>query len=55
MEKTMEALRHSQAKLAELQKTNKKLQEQTHADRKQIVKMKEELQALKAKVKELRS
>lgn len=50
MEKSMEAFRHSQAKMAELEKTNKKLQEQTHVDRKENVKLKEELQALKAKI-----
>ena len=37
----MEALRHSQAKVAELEKTNKKLYAQSHADRKGIIKLKE--------------
>ena len=41
MEKNMEALRHSQAKVAELEKTNKKLYAQSHADRKGIIKLKE--------------
>ena len=50
MEKSMEAFRHSQAKIAELEKTNKKLQEHAHVDRKENVKLKEGLQALKAKV-----
>ena len=54
MEKSMELFRHSQAKMAELEKTNKKLQEQTHVDRKESVKLKEELHALKAKVGVLR-
>ena len=50
MEKTMEALRHTQAKCSELEKGNKKLMEQTHADRKEITKLKEELHGSKAKV-----
>lgn len=50
MEKTMETLRHSQAKVTELEKTNKKLQKQTHADRKEIVRLKEELLSFKSKV-----
>ena len=41
MEKSMEALRHAQAKCAELEKTNKKLYSQTHADRKEIIKLRE--------------
>lgn len=41
MEKSMETLRHSQAKVAELEKTNKKLYSQTHDDRKEIIKLKE--------------
>ena len=50
MEKSMEAHRHAQAKIAELEKTNKKLQKQTHADRKEIIRLKEELQSFKTKV-----
>ena len=50
MEKSLDALRHSQAKCSELERTSKKLQEQTHADRKEIVRLKEELQAVKSKV-----
>jgi len=49
MEKTMEALRHSQAKCGELEKTNKKLHSQTHSDRKDIIKLKEENEVLKVK------
>lgn len=41
MEKSMEALRHAQAKCAELEKTNKKLYSQTHSDRKEIIKLRE--------------
>ncbi len=41
LEKSMEQLRHSQAKVAELEKTNKKLYSQTHSDRKEIIKLKE--------------
>ena len=41
LEKTMEALRQSQAKAAELEKTNKKLYAQTHTDRKEIIKLRE--------------
>ena len=37
----MEALRHAQAKCAELEKTNKKLYSQTHSDRKEIIKLRE--------------
>lgn len=43
MEKNMEALRHSQAKVTELEKTNKKLYSQSHMDRKGIIKLKEVL------------
>ena len=50
MEKTMEALRHTQARCSEQEKINKKLTEQTHAHMKEIVKLKEELQSNKAKV-----
>ncbi len=50
MEQTMEALRHSQAKVAELEKTSKRLQEQTHVDRRENIRLREELQALKSKV-----
>ncbi len=49
MEKTMEALRHAQAKGAELEKTTKKLHAQTHSDRKDIIKLKEENEVLKVK------
>ena len=41
MEKSAEVLRHSQAKCSELERTNKKLYGQTHADRKEIIKLKE--------------
>lgn len=41
MEKSMEALRHSQAKVAELEKTNKKLYSQNHSDKKDIIKLRE--------------
>ena len=41
MEKNMEALRHAQAKVAELEKTNKKLYTQNHSDRKDIIKLRE--------------
>lgn len=50
MEKSIEALRHSQAKCSELEKINKKLQEQTHSGRKEIIKLKEELHGNMAKV-----
>ena len=49
MEKTVEALRHAQAKGVELEKTNKKLHAQTHSDRKEIIKLKEENEVLKVK------
>ena len=41
LEKTTESLRQSQAKAVELEKANKKLYEQTHADRKEIIKLRE--------------
>ena len=41
MDNAMEALRHAQAKCAELEKTNKKLYSQTHSDRKEIIKLRE--------------
>lgn len=41
MEKSMEALRHAQAKAAELEKTNKKLYSKSHADSKEIIKLRE--------------
>lgn len=50
MEKSMEALRHAQAKSSELEKNNKKLQEQVHTGRKEIARLKEELQVFKTKV-----
>lgn len=50
MEKTMEALRHTQAKCSELEKSNKKAMEQTRADQKEIIRLKEELLGSKAKV-----
>ena len=50
MEKTMEALRHMQAKCSEQGKINKKLMEQTHSYRKEIIKLKEGLHSNKAKV-----
>lgn len=50
MEQTMEALRHQKAKCSELEKANKKLMEQTHTDRKEIIRLKEELHSSKAKV-----
>ncbi|XP_019849313.1 PREDICTED: girdin-like [Amphimedon queenslandica] len=53
MEKTMESLRHSQAKVTELEKKNKRLQEQSHLDKKELVKLKEELQSYKSKTSRL--
>ena len=41
MERSLEALRHSQAKVSELERTNKKLYSQTHTDKKGIIKLKE--------------
>ena len=50
MEKNVEALRHTQAKIAELEKTNKRLYEQGHEDKKEVIKLKEEVEILKVKV-----
>ena len=49
MEKSMESLRHAQAKAVELEKMNKKLHTQTHTDRKEIIKLREEVEVLKIK------
>ena len=54
MEKTIESLRHSQAKVTELEKINKRMHEQSHLDKKELVKVKEELQSYKSKVSEER-
>ena len=50
MEKTTEALKLEQAKRLEQEKMNKKLTEQMHSYRKDIIKLKEELHSSKAKV-----
>ena len=50
MEKNVEALRHTQAKIAELEKTNKRLYEQGHENKKEVIKLKEEVEILKVKV-----
>lgn len=50
MEKQVEAYRHSQAKVTELEKTNKKLYDQTHTRRKEIIRLKEEMQSYKTRV-----
>ena len=50
MEKTMETLRHAQAKVTELEKTNKKLNEKAHSDTKEIIRLKEEIQSYRTKV-----
>ena len=42
-----------QAKVAELERTNKKLYDQTHADRKEIICLKEEMQSYKNKTSKL--
>jgi len=49
MEKTMESLRHAQAKAVELEKINKQLHTQAHKDRREIIKMREEVEVLKVK------
>ena len=41
MEKSLETLRHSQAKLAEMERINKKLNSQSHEDKKELFKLKE--------------
>ena len=50
LEKTKESLRHSQAKFAELEKTTKKLNKQSHLDKKEIIRLKEEIELYKTKV-----
>ncbi len=49
MEKTMESLRHAQAKSVELERINKQLHTQAHKDRREIIKMREEVEVLKVK------
>ena len=46
----METLRHAQAKVTELEKTNKKLNEKAHSDMKEIIRLKEEIQSYRTKV-----
>ena len=41
MEKEIETARHVQAKVSELEKTNKKLYTQSHSDKKEIIKLRE--------------
>ena len=41
MERAVETARHVQAKVSELEKTNKKLYTQCHSDKKEIIKLKE--------------
>lgn len=53
LEKSIEALRHYQAKCGELERMNKKLQSQAHTDRREIVRLKEEVQGSRAKVSRL--
>ena len=45
-----ESLRHAQAKMTELEKTNRKLLGQKNTNQKEIVRLREELHAVKAKV-----
>ena len=48
-EKSLESFRHVQAKCVELEKINKKLHTQTHMDRREIIKVREEVEVLKVK------
>ena len=41
MEKSIEISRNAQAKVSELEKTNKKLYAQSHSDKKEIIKLRE--------------
>ena len=41
MEKSVEISRNAQAKVSELEKTNKKLYAQSHSDKKEIIKLRE--------------
>ena len=45
----MESLRHTQAKAVELEKMNKKLHAQTHSDRRDLIKLREEVEVLRVK------
>ncbi len=53
LEKSIEALRHYQAKCGELEKMNKKLQSQAHTDRREVIRLKEEVQGSRSKVTRL--
>jgi len=53
LEKSIEGLRHYQAKCVELEKTNKKLQSQAHTDRREIIRLKEEIQGARTKISRL--
>ena len=55
LEAARESLRHAQAKVKELEKTQKRLLEQKNASQKETVRLKEELQAVKAKVRSVGS
>ena len=46
----MESLRHSQAKVTELERSNKKLNEKLHGNMREMIKLKEEIQGYKSKV-----
>ena len=50
-EKTKESLRHYQAKVTELEKTTKKQNKQAHTDKREIIRLKEEVELLKTKVR----
>ena len=50
METTKESLRHHQAKVTELEKTTKKLNKQAHTDKREIIRLKEEVEVYKTKV-----
>ena len=50
LEKSIEGLRHYQAKCGELEKMNKKLQSQAHDGRREMIRLKEEVQGVRAKL-----
>ena len=50
LEKSIEGLRHYQAKCSELEKMNKKLQNQAHTGQREKIRLKEEVQGVRAKL-----
>ncbi len=50
LESTKETLRHFQAKVTELEKMTKKQNKQAHSDKREMIRLKEEVELYKTKV-----